>query len=281
VNDWYIDGRRTREVLAGNRGLLYGDGLFETIAVRQGKPRFWPAHYLRLSRGCAQLRFDPPEQAVLQRDLAAALQESGYDDRNAVAKIVVTTGGGMRGYRRPAPVHATVLIQVDEYRPLQRCYYTDGIRTVSCKTVISQQPHVAGVKTLNRLDQVIARDEFHDPNIFEGLMFDADDHLICGTMSNVFIVQNNEVSTPSLQRCGIAGIMREQVIESAAKIRLPCHVRNIGRSELARADEVFLTNSQFGLLPVAAIDDQVLPIGPVTLQCMAALETIGVSECGV
>ncbi len=132
---------------------------------------------------------------------------------------------------------------------------------------------------MNRLDQVIARSEFDDPGLFEGLMFDADDRLICGTMSNVFIVREHAVSTPSLERCGIAGIMREQVITLAARLRIPCHIRDIDRDELSRADEVFLTNSQFGLLPVAAIDGQSWPVGPVTRQCMRALEEIGVAEC--
>jgi 4-amino-4-deoxychorismate lyase len=280
VKACFINGRRTSTLLAGDRGLLYGDGLFETIAVRGGQPRFWQAHYARLRVGCQRLGIEPPAESRVSRELAAALRASGRDDSDAVAKIIVTAGSGSRGYRRPSPMRPTVLIQVDDHRPLERACYIEGVGIVTCKTSISQQPQVAGIKTLNRLDQVLARDEFDDQGVFEGLMFDADDRLICGTMSNVFIVRENSVATPSLERCGIAGIMREQVIASAARDGIPCRVCDIGHAELARADELFLTNSQFGLLPVATIDNRALQIGPVTRQCMRALEEIGVAECG-
>jgi 4-amino-4-deoxychorismate lyase len=281
MNTWSVNGRRTGEIAADDRGLLYGDGLFETIAVRNGRPRSWSLHYARLCQGCAQLGIEPPRQSQLSSDLATALRASGNGTSEAVVKIIVTTGSGPRGYQRPEPAQTSVLIQVTEYRPLPRSYYTDGVRIVACKTPVTQQPHLAGIKTLNRLDQVLARNEFRDPGLFEGLMFDPDDRLICGTMSNVFIVQENEISTPSLDRCGVAGIMRAQVIECAAMTRVSCRVRDIGRSELARADEIFLANSQFGLLPVASFYDQSWPVGPITRQFMQILADSGVVECAV
>jgi 4-amino-4-deoxychorismate lyase len=266
MRSWYINGRRTEQVPADDRGLLYGDGLFETIAVRQGRARFWSAHCARLCRGCQQLGFEPPAISRLTSELNAALLAFGNTGGDAVVKIIVTSGSGPRGYRRPSPVRPMVLIEVGDYRPPQRSCYADGVRAMTCQTPVAQQPHLAGIKTLNRLDQVLARDEIRDPSVFEGLMFDADDRLICGTMSNVFTVQQNEISTPSLERCGIAGIMRRQVIEVAAELDLNCRIRDIDRGELFRADEVFLTNSQFGLLPVVSVDDWSRPIGPLARQ---------------
>jgi 4-amino-4-deoxychorismate lyase len=142
------------------------------------------------------------------------------------------------------------------------------------------QPLLAGIKSLNRLEQVIARAEWDDENIFEGLMLDTDGRLICGTMSNVFIVKKSAVITPAVTRCGVAGIMRRHLVGLLQKeAGIACEVRDVAADELSAADEVFLTNSQFGVLPVRACTSMQWDIGPVTRRAQTIVAGNGVPEC--
>lgn len=159
--------------------------------------------------------------------------------------------------------------------------YTDGVRVRVCTTPISVNPAVAGLKTLNRLDQVLARSEWVDPEVAEGLMRTHAGEVICGTMSNLFYVVGGGLLTPDLARCGIRGVMRRVVIEQARDIGYDCAEVRTDLRQLHAADEVFMTNSQFGLWPVRQLDDTHFGTGPgsVTRALMAALGRAGVVEC--
>ncbi len=138
-------------------------------------------------------------------------------------------------------------------------------------------PGLAGVKHLNRLEQVLARAEWDDPSIVEGLMRDADGHVVEGTMSNLFAVLDGVLLTPELSLCGVRGIMREIVLETAARCGLAPVERKIPTEALLRADEVFLTNSLIGVWPVRRFESEEFPVGDVTRRLMGALEeTAGV-----
>ena len=143
------------------------------------------------------------------------------------------------------------------------------------------QPVLAGIKSLNRLDQVLARTEWSDSSIFEGLMLDADDRLICGTMSNVFIGHGNSIATPALARCGVAGVMRRHLLSLFDKERIACEIRDIDVRELESADEIFIANSQFGVLPVRRIDSQRMTVGSVTRKVLQLAATNGIPECRI
>lgn len=138
---------------------------------------------------------------------------------------------------------------------------------------------MAGLKTLNRLEQVLARSECLPTGAFEGLTLDAEDRLVCGTMSNVFLVKQNQVRTPSLERCGVDGTMRRHLLALLDANELECEVCDLSEADLVDADEVFLTNSQMGAIPVNRCGEHTWPVGPVTKQAMSLLADNGILEC--
>jgi 4-amino-4-deoxychorismate lyase len=125
----------------------------------------------------------------------------------------------------------------------------------------------------------LARKEWQDPNIFEGLMCDTDGRVICGTMSNVFVIHKQTVSTPILDRCGVAGVMRRHVLERLSASGVSVRERVLDWNDLTSADEIFLTNSQFGVMPVRACDEHKWPADPVTRTVMDLLADSGIEEC--
>jgi 4-amino-4-deoxychorismate lyase len=260
-----------------DRAWQYGDGLFETIAMRSGVARFLDWHLERLALGCTRLGIQPPDLASIRRDLNVLLDSPGIDTSFALVKLVVTAGEGPRGYRRQTSGTRSFLGAYDA-SPLAPELYREGCGVRFCTTRLARQPRLAGLKSLNRLEQVLARNEWSDPSIFEGLTFDTAGNLICGTMSNVFLVRNQTVVTPDLSHAGIAGIMRRKVVELAHRHDIPVIVRDIRLNELREVDEMFICNSQIGLLPVAMLDGRRLTVGAMTKRFTDLLLKDGVLE---
>ena len=279
MSEWFFDGTEIGAFPIDDRGAQYGDGLFETVAIRQGKPRFWQAHCARLLTGCRRLNIHPPDVAVLHNELLAALDASGLNQDRAIAKIIVTAGIGPRGYARPGKVEERVYIGIFEAPTRCDANYRNGVVTRICDFRLALQPALAGIKSLGRLEQVLARAEWKDSSIAEGLMLDTEDRLICGTMSNVFVVIGQSIATPATTRCGVAGVMRAELVGALAVEGISCEQRDIDASELASSDELFLTNSQFGIWPVRQVDSRVLGVGPVTIAAMKIAAQHGVAEC--
>ena len=185
----------------------------------------------------------------------------------------------MRGYGRTGVAAPAVLFGAFPAAPPPIDSYRDGIEIGLCQTRLGVNSAVSGLKTLNRLEQVLARSEVIDTDVFEGLTMDADDNLICGTMSNVFIVTNQSISTPSLDRCGVEGVMRRHVIESLKGQGIATEIRTIDMTELREADEVFITNSQFGVMPVRRCTTTRWTSFNVTRNVMNILANNGIAEC--
>jgi 4-amino-4-deoxychorismate lyase len=262
-----INGVAQDNIKATDRGLHYGDGLFETIAVHQGHPLLWQAHMVRLAEGCERLGFPSldPEQ------LAAEVHQLSRDDDKAVIKIIVTRGTGGRGYRPPLEAQTTRI--VFRYPWPSHADENSSIKLQLCRTRLGLNPALAGLKHLNRLEQVLARQEWGDDSSVEGVMCDINGNLIEGTMSNLFIVRNGELLTPDLSECGIAGVMRRQVLGLAEELSLPHRVVRLTDSDMARAEEAFITNSIIGIRAVERFNTvQYSEWNPVTRQLQAALE---------
>jgi 4-amino-4-deoxychorismate lyase len=278
MSEWFSQGKKILEIPADDRGFQYGDGIFETLAIRDGRPRFWTMHAERLSLGCERLDIPAPSTELLCADVAEAIRKSGLDASFATAKIIITAGRGPRGYRRPGLVEPNVYIWVGHASRLPGKSYQQGVNVTLCTTRLAVQPALAGIKSLNRLEQVLARAEWQDDLIFEGLMLDTEDRLICGTMSNVFIVNGTSVATPALTRCGVAGVMRRHVLETMARDNVEREIRDFRYDELLQADEVFLTNSQFGILPVTQCGSDGWAVGDTTLELMKQADLIETPE---
>jgi 4-amino-4-deoxychorismate lyase len=249
MNTW-INGRPGTMLDCTDRGLHYGDGLFETMRVRRGVVRLLDHHLDRLCDGCRRLGITAPPRPRLRAELAriAARRADG------VLKLIVTRGAGRRGYRPTGRERCTRLIAL--YPPPRHAApaLPDAARVRLCKVRLGVNETLGGLKTLNRLESVLARAEWTDPRIWEGLMCDTDDHIVCGTMSNVFLRRGASLVTPSLDRCGVAGVMRRWVIDQAPGIGLRVSERRLRWEDLGRADEVFMTNAVAGIVPVARID---------------------------
>ena len=281
MSEWFVSGKNTTTLAIDDRGMQYGDGLFETVAIRDGRPRLWDYHRERLIGDCKRIGLCAPSEAMLDECLADALEKTGIDTRVCTAKLIVTSGSGERGYRRQQSLGdgMSMLIGIHEYRSLDVEAYARGVVVRVCDLRLAEQPALAGVKTLNRLEQVLARNEWSDPEIFEGLTRDTAGRLICGTISNVFLVRNHSLKTPAVDRCGIAGVMRRHILTLADEAGIDCDVGEVEVDDLTTANEVFLSNSQFGIVPVRRCGDREWQRHDLTRQLMALLAANGVTEC--
>ena len=281
MSHWFHDSKPADVVSIDDRAFQYGDGLFETIAIRSGEPRLWDYHLDRLTMGCERLQIALPDVRSLRRQLDHAVTQSGDIPGCCAAKIVVSCGVSARGYGRETPTSARTYIGVFATMPVATELYRDGVETLVCDTRLALYSATAGLKTLNRLEQVLARSECIARSAFEGVTLDASERLICGTMSNVFIVSNQTIITPSLHRCGVEGVMRRHTIETLRANDIAVDIQDVNEDELYRSDEVFLTNSQFGILPVRRCGEKVWQHHPVTNKVMAMVAKNGVAECAV
>ena len=266
-----INGRMTDCVASSDRGLLYGDGLFETIAVVEGEPAHWQQHLQRLQAGCARLGIEAVDELLLAEEYRQLVDGAG----RAVVKIIVTRGPGGRGYRVPARPAPTRILQLHDWPDLPLACARQGVAVRMCDMRLGHNPRLAGIKHLNRLEQVLARQEWDDTGIMEGLLLDSGNNLVEGTMSNLFLVRDGVLLTPDLQRCGVAGIMRSQLLALADQLSINSEVCQLGMADLQAAEEVFICNGLIGIWPVISIDDRKYTRGIITsrLQDLLASET--------
>lgn len=255
-----LNGESGHCIDASDRGFQYGDGLFETIEVCNGEPLFWQRHFARLTKGCQRLGLPPPDSALFS---AEARQLSAGADR-AVLKLIVTRGSGGRGYRQPDLIMPTRLFGLHPYPDYPDRFQENGVVVRWCEQRLAGNPTLAGIKHLNRLEQVLARAEWRDDAVQEGLMLDYDGHVIEGTMSNLFFVKDGVLHTPSLVNCGIDGIVRQIVIVFANRNGLEVSENHFNKQSVLEADEVFVTNSVIGIWPVKQLDKQCFCVGGIT-----------------
>lgn len=264
----WVDGEVAAEVSVLDRGLHYGDGLFETLACINGRPRFLELHLKRFTLGCARLALPAPDVAVLARELKSAAGGRA----GAVLKLILTRGRApARGYRFTGKQRCTRVLLRYPWGGEDERAAREGVRVRLGEMPLGENPRLAGVKHLNRLEQVLARAEWSDPRIAESLLFSTGGALVSGTMSNVFLVHGKALSTPRLDRCGVAGIMREVVGELAARQPLEFTVAPLDRERLATAEEIFLTSALTGIRPVRELAGRSLGVGPLTRQLQQAL----------
>ena len=249
-NPALVNGKIDQHVLISDRGLAYGDGLFETIAVIDGALKNWQAHTRRLLAGCQRLNISKPDLNVL----AAEAQQLISQRRNAVLKIIITRGSGGRGYAPPRNAGAcTRILQVFDYPEYCIRWQEHGITVGICETRLAINPQLAGIKHLNRLEQVLAAQECAANDWDEGLVFNHRDELVSGTKSNVFAFVGGTLKTPLIDECGVLGVMRERVISSAQVLKIEILQARIHRRELTQNAGLFITNAIIGIAPVSTL----------------------------
>ena len=257
---------------SSDRGLAYGDGLFETIALREGRPTLWQAHLARLTAGAAQLGIPMPDPAVWCADLAQVLPAEPV--QRMVLKLTLTRGSAGRGYAPPADANPTRILQLFDWPAWPADHAEAGITARVCSTRLGLNPALAGVKHLNRLEQVLAARETAAAGVDEGLMLDSDGRLVEGVRTNVFLVADGVLLTPGLHRCGIRGVMRDCLMAGAGELGIPVSEEDCQPALLQRASEIFVCNSLIGLWPIRTIKELGRPSlapGPVTRSLQAWL----------
>lgn len=248
-----VDGLETDRVSALDRGLAYGDGVFETMRAIDGTAPLWARHMARLREGCERFGLPAPDIDVLAA-------ESGRVARHVpdcVVKIILTRGTGERGYAPPANAAATRVVSAFPTPVPPPDWYREGIRVRCCALRLAVQPKLAGIKHLNRLEQVLARAEWSDADVVEGLLFDRADNLVCATAANVFVGMGDTLLTPPVDVCGVAGVLRGALLEAMPHAQ----VKAMTKEDLMQADEIFLTSSVRGVLPVRMLGERVLRAG--------------------
>ena len=246
-----INGQAQDTIAATDRGLTYGDGLFETIACVNGRLQFFAEHLQRFNEGCERLSLP----LISEQQCLDDIRQLPTGQQPAVIKLMLTRGSGGRGYNMPVESHTTRIVSLHEWPAYAPELAQQGARLVVCKTPLSVNPALAGLKHLNRLDNVLARAEWNDADILEGLMLDTQGHVIEGTMSNIFAIENNCIYTPSLEQAGVAGIIRQQVMRLAEKLSYSCEQVPLSVAHLYNMDELFISNSLLGICPVRQLND--------------------------
>jgi 4-amino-4-deoxychorismate lyase len=272
-----VNGKPGNLISIRDRGLLYGDGVFRTFVASNGKAQQWPLHYRKLQHDCTALGIECPDETLLSAELDRLLAQHP----DGVVKLIVTRGEGTRGYAPPAAAEPTHLWDVSPMPGFPAEWTTHGIKVRLCQLRLGHQKHLAGIKHLNRLENVLAAAELNDAQqpdsqshspqspdskVAEGLLMDTAGNIIEGIRSNLFLVSKGKLVTPDLSRCGVKGVQRERVMAWATQHKMPLQVRNIGLDEVLRADELFVVNSVIGLWSINELEQRRLSGFPIARQ---------------
>lgn len=245
-----VNGHPSGSVDALDRGLAYGDGIFRTLRTRDGQPLWWRDHVAKLAADCAALMLVCPDEAELRAEVCRVAAAG-----EGVAKIVLTRGTGARGYAPPAGQTGTRIVMAAPLPAHARPDAPAEITARWCTLRLARQPRLAGIKHLNRLENVLARAEWDDPTIFEGLLCDDTGAVIGGVTSNLFWIKEGELFTPDLSACGVAGVARTRLLHAATRLGMRTHIGRYLPDVILAADEVMICNSVIGLRRVARLDD--------------------------
>lgn len=272
MSQWWINGLPGTQVDVTDRGFSYADGLFETIAIRSARPRFLALHLDRLFDGCERLGIAPP---MSRSQVSEAMTAAANAVAHGVLKLVISRGTGPRGYAMPPEPKPTIAWGIDG----SAATTSRPVALRWCETIVSVNRATAGLKTLARLEQVLARREWSDPAVAEGLMVNGNGRLVGGTASNVFLVVGDRLLTPALHDSGVAGVMRRAVIDTARRAGIHVVETDIRPALVQEATELFLTNALTGIRPVARVEQKSWAAGPLTRRLCQLMAEAGVEEC--
>jgi 4-amino-4-deoxychorismate lyase len=264
---YLVNGRRDASVTPFDRGLAYGDGVFRTLPIHAGQPHCWERHYRRLEADCNALGIVCPSAELLREDVSKLI----LDEEDAVIKIIVTRGESERGYAVPPLAQPTRIVSKTAAPHYPDIFFDEGVTLHLCEIRLARQPRLAGIKHLNRLENVLARREWIDPKIADGLMLDEGGEVIECCMSNLFVRCGDALLTPDLSRCGVAGVTRERILEIAPDLGYDTRVCHLRLADLMEADEVVICNSLFGAWQVRNLTGHTWPLGALAARLRAIL----------
>ena len=263
----WVDGVAADTVPADDRGLNYADGAFETLSCYEGHIQHQHLHQNRLIRALAALGIpSAAEQGERLFDHAGQCLETAR--HTGVARLTVTRGSGPRGYTPPEPPQLRSILGAYPRPAPTRAPVRCGIATTRWAT----QPQYAGLKLLARTEQVLAAAEATTGGWDDMVMLDSDDHVISSSRANLFLLSGEQVATPCLDRCGIAGTRRELLLTKLLpSMDYAVEIRPISLVECLSADAVITTNSVSGITPVTQLGESTLT-SPAGSEWVAALQ---------
>lgn len=256
-----INGVPTEALSARDRGLAYGDGHFTTMLVKQGQVVWWPQHLARLQHASARLGFAEQSWELLAEEVASL----SAGQTQAVAKIVLTRGSGGRGYDGADCQSPTRIVSLADYPAHYLGWQQNGIEALVCQQRLGDAPMLAGLKTLGRLEQVLLKSELSARGRVEGIVLNNRGFLVEGVSANLFWRRGKTVFTPDLSHGGIDGIMRRRVMAMLKQMGIELRVVEAPLESLWQAEEVWLTNTLMGIVPVNGIGDHGYP-SPVLIR---------------
>ena len=253
----YVGHTRTEAVLPSNRGLNYGDGVFETMRVHRGELPLWPRHLARLREGAARLGIAMPDVDFIEGRIADMV----WAVDAGVLKLLLTRGEGGRGYAPPLDAVPTWMLSLQPLPEVQV-----ALRVHPCETRLSMQPALAGIKHCNRLEQVLGRAEALRAGCDEGLMLDMAGNPVCATSANLLVLRDGRWRTPPVDACGVAGVLRGWLLAQGL-----VEVSALAPNDLVDADSVALCNAVRGILPMRALGAREWSPHPATDELQARL----------
>lgn len=254
----FINGEQSDSLPVTDRATQYGDGLFETMRWDGGKLLMLEAHLSRLQRGCQRLRL-PLNLNLLNQQIDqfthALLQQ---DCQSAVVKLMVSRGSGGRGYLPPERPDPRIILQSHPLPDNLANMSQVGIAALQSSIPVTENPLLAGLKHLNRLDSVLASQELalfrnqhpNYPQLNETLLRDSRGNFIEGSRSNIFAVLDGKLITPELTRSGVAGVVRDALLASSRQAGINCSIETLSLEKVSSASELFVCNSIIGIQPV-------------------------------
>lgn len=255
VTRW-VNGIPESFVSVSDRGFNYGDGLFATMRIECGRIQLLNCHLARLSQGAMRLGFSwqaSSELITLLEDIASKLNR-------ACIKLQLSRGQGGRGYAAPESVNVTEVISVSDFPQYYQQWQQQGIKLCRSDIQLGQQSRLAGIKHLNRLEQVLIKSSVLHQLYQDWLVLDCNNNVIESSVANLFIINDKQVITPSIHYSGVAGVMREQVIIALLELGYNVKIADLSISELFAAEHIWLTNSLFGIIDVIQVEQQHKPI---------------------
>ena len=265
---YLINGKRDHCLSPLDRGFSYGDGVFRTFRFRQGEGQCWELHYARLREDCNRLGIVCPSANVILNDIHSLCSQN--DD--VVLKIIVTRGESARGYAVPALAQPNRVVIKSAMPDYPASHFSEGVNLHLCQTRLSIQPRLAGIKHLNRLENVLARMEWTDTQVADGLLLDVDGNVIECTMSNLFLRCGDRLVTPDLGRCGVAGVTRQRIMALAPTLGYAAEVDSFNLDVLNQADELVICNSLYGAWQVRRLNGASWPAGELAERLRHYLE---------
>jgi 4-amino-4-deoxychorismate lyase len=272
ANMW-INGIQQTELSARDRAVQFGDGCFTTAAVKNGKVVLLDAHLQRLKDSCERLLMNAPD---LQQ-LAAEMCQAASGHAQAVLKVILTPGAGGRGYSRAGCNSPTRIISLSPWPQHYNTLQQQGAVLMTSPVRLARSPLLAGIKHLNRLEQVLIRHHLDQTGADEALVLDTQGTVVECCAANLFWRKGGNVFTPHLENAGVDGIMRRYLMAQMGAFGQTCQLIDGSREEVLNADEVVICNALMPVLPVRQIDDVSFTARSLYQQLRASCPTMEVS----